>query len=180
MVQYTGSSIMEEKVVRKRTTRKVAKKTVSRKAPTRATSVSNTGSEKNNVALYVSIVVFLLFVGVSVVVGYSDKGEINIDATITNIEQNGTPEEREQLKNIPAQKAKSKGRNGGLIPTTDTDKSAVPTPESTEENASSTESTASSTEEIAEGEESTSEDSEPANDEGITDETPEEITEPEA
>ena len=141
---------MADNVVRKRATRKVATKTV-RKAPTRTESG---GEERRNLMPFVAIAVFVLVIGVSVAVGFSDDGEINIEGTINERRISGTDEEKAALQNIPVQRKRPSAPNGGLVPTTDPNPDSVPKPP-VEETASTT---ATSTDEVLEdGETATTE-----------------------
>ena len=140
---------MAEKVVRKRATKNVATKTTARKAPTR--TESSAGDGQRSLAPFIAIGFFALVVGVSVFLGLSDSGQINVADTLQQKRDSGTDEEREQLKNIPVQNNKPKVKDGGLVPTTDVNPQVlVPTPaDSASSTASSTDASATSTEAVA-------------------------------
>lgn len=169
---------MAEKVARKKTARKVAKRSVARKAPTNIQSESP--RTLRSYLSYIAIGVFIVIVGGSIAVGYMDQGVIDVSGTITERKNNATPEELEEIQNVPTQQAKPRLRDGGLVPTTNVDRSvlnASQQPQS-EEIASTTEESASSTQDTAEDSEVETEASEE------TDATAEpaagETTEPEA
>lgn len=150
---------MDKKIPRKQPAKKTTRKTVSRKAPTKV--AANRARRKNkNVALGVSLVVFCVFVSISIVIGYSDSGQINVSNTISEKKNNGTLEEQEKIKHIPVQQSQQNIPNGGLIPTSDPDQSTrkvieqESTGTSTEQSASSTEASASSTEDVSDTEQS--------------------------
>lgn len=130
------------KVARKSTTTKtMSKKSVSRKAPTPiAESRANKKHSRN--LLIVGVVLFLMVVGVSVAIGFSDKGSIAVSETIRERKENATPDELKEMEQIDTKVRKQVPR-GGLTPTGDTQKpKPKPTPASEPENvASSTEPT---------------------------------------
>lgn len=139
---------MAEPVVRKRATRKVARKTTTRKAPTRETAV-DVSPERSYFPLIV-IGVLILIIGGSVAIGFSDDGQINISDTINNKKIHGTEEEKAALQNIPVQPSRPALPDGGLVPTTQKNPNP-PKPIETDTastTASSTDATASSTDEV--------------------------------
>jgi len=137
---------MEEKVVRKTTAKRVVRKTAARKAPTQ---VADTGAREGRTMLpFVAIGIFIVIVGASVAIGFSDSGQINVENTINYKRDHGTEEEKQELQNIPVQRTRPSVPNGGLVPTTDPDPGAAvvaPEPVAT--------STATSTDETIEGSE---------------------------
>ena len=126
---------MAEKIVRK----KAVKKTTARKAPSRVPQKT----KHSNIGFFIMLGVFLLALGVSAVVGLSDKGAINVADIISDKTKNASPEEKAKFKTIPVQNKSSKP-NGGLVPSNAEDAFKAPEPEL--ENASST---ASSSDAIA-------------------------------
>ncbi len=143
---------MEDNVVRKTTARKVVRKTAVRKAPTQAAPEGV--RERRTMLPFMAIGVFVVIVGASVAVGFSDDGQINVENTINNKRDFGTEEEKEALQNIPVQRARPSAPNGGLVPTADPDPGApAPVPvETGTSTATSTEEGAEASEESSEGE----------------------------
>lgn len=139
---------MPEKVTKKSTTKKVAtKKTTRRKAPTRTKAAP--ASKKPNFIPFIAIGVFMVIVGASIAIGFSDNGVIDINATVAERRSQVAPEEQAQFDNIPVQQARKDVPDGGLVPTNNVDSGAntqtpppAPTPEPTETATSSDESVA--------------------------------------
>lgn len=116
---------MEEKVVRKTTTKRMVRKTAARKAPTQvADTVVRGERERRTLLPFAAIGIFVVIVGASIAVGFSDDGQINVENTINNKRQHGTEEEKQALESIPVQRARPSAPNGGLVPTTDPDPDA--------------------------------------------------------
>ena len=132
---------MEEKVVRKTiaktTTRKVTtlksatsriravKKTAEpssvRRAPTRQVTSIETLSplkktqKKFNVVL-IALPLFLVLLGVSALIGISDKGELDVASAITQRKQNASSDEEKQaLESVPTEQIQASAPNGGLV-----------------------------------------------------------------
>lgn len=137
---------MAEPVVRKQATRRAVRKTAPRKAPTY--EASGEVSAERSYVKFIVIAVFVLIVGGSVAIGFSDSGQINITNTINNKKEYGTPEEKEQLQNIPVQPSRPALPDGGLVPTTAVNPNPPPGP-ATSEVASTTATTTSTTTESA-------------------------------
>ncbi|MFM2381510.1 MAG: hypothetical protein RLZZ76_277 [Candidatus Parcubacteria bacterium] len=164
---------MEEKVVRKTTVRRTTRKRVTpegatptprvravrktaevspvRKAPTRTldTAVSPVSRRRDSRKLKVIILgtfLFSVLLGVSALIGMSDKGELDVASAITERKQSATSEEEKQaLESVPTEQIQPSAPNGGLVGM-GAPEPVVQLPEVT---ASSTEQTASSTEDGA-------------------------------
>lgn len=158
---------MAEKTVRKTTAKKAVRRTTTKKVPAR-TTVARTAAVPARKApvvrtvstpvrshgasgrtFLIGMVLFLILLGVSAAIGYSDKGQLDVEQTIAVRKQNATPEEQQILNNVPTQQQQNNIPNGGLI---GVGKSPKPEPvepvsTSTDETASSSEVSASSTEE---------------------------------
>ena len=121
MLQLPHTFSMEEKVVRKTTVqksvRRVATKTVpartvaktptavlSRKAPSRKSA--NTSAQKNPFpkVFMIVCVLFLVLMGVSFLIGSTDKGELDVAQKIADRKEHATPEEKVILENVGDQK----------------------------------------------------------------------------
>lgn len=147
---------MAEKVVRKRVAKTATRKTATRKAPSRASS--SYSSEEKDVVPFIVLGVFVLVIGISIGVGYLDRGQINVQGTIEYTKEHGTEEEKQKIENLPVQKT-NKVRNNGLVPSTGADREKALQALDKQTNtgkattsASSTDETASSTEASAESE----------------------------
>lgn len=136
---------MEDKVVRKRTTKKVARRTTARKAPTRV-PVEN--KEGRNLLPFVVLGVFTVVIGISVAVGFSGDGQINVADTINERKNNATTEEeRTILETVQVQKQRPAVRNAGLVPSSKVDNSVLPPAPATEVSSSTATSTSAETDE---------------------------------
>jgi hypothetical protein len=155
-----------KKAVRRTTTKKApARKTtarttssVSRKAPVVRTTKTPQSKGASGRTFLIGMIMFLILIGVSVAIGYSDKGPLDVEQTITLRKQNATPEEQQVLNNVPTQQQNTVP-NGGLVGVGKAPKPVVEesTATTTDETASSTDATASSTEEVVEEQEVTPE-----------------------
>lgn len=167
---------MAEKEVRKTTTKRAVRRTATRtvparttarqagvgsvrKAPTRVTASGKT--RRSSKGLIVGISIFVLLIGASAGIGFSDKGQLNVENIIALRKQNASPEEKVTLETVPVQQPKNNIPNGGLV---GMDQSELPPPPvvetSSTTNASSTstveessDASASSTEEAIQAEE---------------------------
>lgn len=156
---------MAEKEVRKTTTKKAVRRTTTktvsartqevktavapRKAPVRVQQ-SSLSERRSPKVLFVGIFIFLVMVGISVGIGLSDKGQVDVAGAITERKQRGTPEEQEAFKTVPVQQNQNNVPNGGLVGTGQSEPVPVvvpPVATTTPSTASSTIGTASSTEE---------------------------------
>jgi hypothetical protein len=176
------ASTSRKTVARKKTTRQTSKTTqvrsdsvvsaatesVSRKAPTVFASEKNKQKQLQKQFIIIGVILFL-GVGTSAVVGYSDKGQINVAQVVEDRNQRvktGATDESDtatELVAVPVQNT-NKSANGGLVglgtggakpkPSTDT---ATSTASSTDITASSTKAVASSTNPAAESASSTEE-----------------------
>ena len=100
---------------------------------------------------FVAIGVFLVIIGVSIGVGFSDVGVIDIQGRIDDKKQNATPDELTELNNIPVQRSLPKAPHGGLVPTEIQPTGSPPAPiETGTSTATSTDESASSTEAVVE------------------------------
>jgi len=158
---------MAEKEVRKTTTKRAVRRTASKTVPARstvrkttATSVRKAPSRvaeapatrtvrRSPKALFAGIFLFLVLLGVSAVIGFSDKGQLDVASAIALRKQGATTqEEKDALENVPTEQAVNALPNGGLVAL---DASEVPPPPpsvvstTTENTASSSDATASST-----------------------------------
>ncbi len=113
---------MEEKVVRKTTARKttvrrVASKTIpartvakaptavsSRKAPPRKSSESVVKKNRSPKAFFIGCFLFLVLIGVSFLIGSTDKGELNVAQKIADRKEQATGEEKAILENVSTPK----------------------------------------------------------------------------
>lgn len=154
---------MAEKEVRKTTTkravRRVATKTVParttarktastsvRKAPSRVATPAQT--RKSPKVFFVGFALFLVLLGVSAAIGFTDKGQLDVEASISLRKQNASPEEQQALNAVPVQQSQAVP-NGGLVGEGPADVVPVLVPENTgSTTASTTDTTASSTEEV--------------------------------
>ena len=162
---------MEEKVVRKTAVKRAPRKSVAtekatpraravrktaepssvsvRKAPTRpAFQQSSSPFPKQSFKkLKVTLLIVFLFsvlLGVSVLIGMSDKGELDVARAISNRKQNASSdEERQTLLSVPTDQIQPTAPNGGLVGM-GASESSVPEP-TIEVSASSTDQSASST-----------------------------------
>lgn len=133
---------MADKVVRKRATKKVATKTTVRKAPTR--TKQSVVSERRNLALPIAGGVFVIILGISVAVGFSDGGQIDITETVAERMNTATPEEQAKMNSLPVQKARTAAPDGGLVPTSDVNPQTPTTPPPPPPETSSTTANATS------------------------------------
>lgn len=123
---------MAEKEVRKTTTKKAVRRTVSktvssrtaerktapastRKAPARAAAVPV--KKKSSIKLFLAgASLFLVLLGISAAIGFSDKGQLDVEGTIALRKQNAkTPEEQQSLEAVPTEQAQNNVPNGGLV-----------------------------------------------------------------
>lgn len=158
---------MEEKVVRKTTVKRTVRKRVApegvtpraravrktaeaapvRKAPTRTPVSTTKNAEGKSDSRKLKIVVlgvalFSVLLGVSALIGMSDKGELDVASAIAQRKQNASPEEKQALESVPTEQTKPSAPNGGLVGM-GAPEPVAPAPEVT---ASTTPQTASSTE----------------------------------
>ena len=156
---------MAEKVVRRTTAKKTVRKTSGvttatrtparrstvssvRKAPTELRSSTSVSRGKTHGKTFIiGLIFFVVLLGVSALIGYSDKGQLNVEATIAKRIQSATPEEQESLKDVPIQQQQTVVPNGGLVGMGQSAPPPPPEPVSTttDSTATSTEETASST-----------------------------------
>lgn len=166
MVEVSVRKTAAKKTVRKAVGRTAAVKRVSRariastepaataprrKAPTSAVTPR---TAKKSMALIIGSSVFVLFIGLSAIIGVTDKGAINVRGIIESRMASATPEERARLEQ--AQKATANNvPDGGLvasgIPEAAPEPMATTTATTTPSTASSTVATASSTDQAADG-----------------------------
>lgn len=125
---------MPEKVVRKTTAKKVVRRTVTktvparstvsktvassvRKAPVRITSTPLTSSSRRKTpkTIFIGIALFIVLLSASIAIGYSDKGELNVENMISMRKQNATGAEQEALSSVPTEQTDSAVPNGGLV-----------------------------------------------------------------
>jgi len=140
---------MADKVVRKPAVRKTAPRSSNRKAPTR--EVGGNGAGRHSKAVFIAIGAFVVFFGMSLAIGFSDSGQINVSSTFNTIRTSGTEEQQEQLRNIPVQQGRSALPDGGLVPSGDVNpEPVVPEPETASSTATTTDETASSTDSVTE------------------------------
>ncbi len=122
---------MAEKEVRKTTAKKTVRRTTTkvaspkttvrktaptavRKAPARIQAVA----PKNQRSLKLFLAggaFFLVLLGISAAIGFSDKGQLNVEGLISARKQNATPEEKVVLEAVPTDQAKNNIPNGGLV-----------------------------------------------------------------
>jgi hypothetical protein len=88
---------MADNIAPRKVAKKTTRKTTTRKAPTRVTR-SATKSKENNLPIFIGIGIFILVLGVSAAVGYSDKGSINVSGVISEKKNSGTEEEKAAIK----------------------------------------------------------------------------------
>lgn len=122
-----------------------------RKAPSRV--VVEQGAPKGRRGIkfvFVGFFLFLILLGVSAAIGYTDKGELDVQNTIAAKKESATPEEKAALDAASVTSAQQSGTpNGGLVgtgaQTPDAGQGAVPTPSAVaSSSASSTPKVASS------------------------------------
>lgn len=154
---------MTEKVVRKTTAKKVVRRTTTktvsgssstakpvrtatRKAPIK-TEVIAPKNRRSPKVLIVGLILFLLVMGVSALIGFSDTGQLNVENTIRERKQNATGDEQAALQSVPIEQAGAGAPNGGLVGMGQTaPEVVVPVATSTDNTSSSSSSlTASST-----------------------------------
>lgn len=162
---------MAEKVVRRTTTKKTVRKTATaatsprasvrrstvsstRKAPTESATASYRGENKQRSKTFIiGCIFFAVLLGVSAMIGYSDKGQLNVEATIASRIKNASPEEQESLRDVPIQQQQTVIPNGGLVGMGQSEPPpAPPAPisTSTDATASSTDVVATTTKEVVE------------------------------
>lgn len=132
-----------KKTVTQTTTAPITKTTttVARKAPTDIAAWNAAGTRAKR--LYaVASVVFLVIIGVSVGIGYSDKGPIVVSEQFQKRLEAADESERKVIENITLPKPVDDKPLGGLV---GTGKSPAPTPPPPAPTASSTEESATST-----------------------------------
>ncbi len=118
-----------------------------RKAPTPVAETKERAA-RSNVLLYAGIGVFAVLLALSAVIGFTDRGAINVQNLIESRMASATPEEKARLEQ--AQKATANNvPDGGLILSDTPDAPAAPVATSTPSTASSTDATASSTEAVS-------------------------------
>jgi hypothetical protein len=158
---------MAEKEVRRTTAKKAVRKTAAtstparttvrrssassvRKAPTQAqVSVSSPAVRKAlNKGFLLGLILFVVLIGVSALIGYSDKGQLDVASTISSRIQNATPEEQETFKTVPVQQGQTENSapNGGLVGMGQPD---IPPPAVENESTSTEEAAATSTDATA-------------------------------
>jgi len=178
MLQLLYTFFMEEKVVhkttaRKTTVRRVASKTIPartvakaptavslRKAPPRKTPEPVVQRSRSPKVFFIGCLLFLILIGVSFLIGSTDKGELDVAKKIADRKENATPEEKVTLENVNAPKpqgvptASLVGTGKGDTQTTPADVQQVGT--STDvTTASSTDTVATTTMQTGEQSEST-------------------------
>ena len=122
---------MTEKVVRKTTAKKGVRRTASktvparytvsksatlgtRKAPVREPALSQ--KQKRSPKIFIiSLILFTLVMGVSALIGFSDKGQLNVENAIRDRKQNATGAEQEALQSVPTEQSGGRAPNGGLV-----------------------------------------------------------------
>lgn len=143
--------VPEGTVPRVRAVRKTAEVSTVRKAPTRTSVFSETnaprkGDSRKLKVLVLGTFLFSVLLGVSALIGMSDKGELDVASAIAQRKQNASPEEKQALESVPTDQVKPSAPNGGLVGMGAPEPAVVP-----EVSASSTAETASSTTESGEG-----------------------------
>jgi hypothetical protein len=127
------SFFMEEKVVRKKTAKPRVRKasvkkipeavpvrepeltTVARKAPTRFSSSVPTRKNKKLKSLGIAFFLCSCAFGVSALIGYTDKGQLDVANTISERRENASEEEKKTLDAISVRSAEGNNPNGGLV-----------------------------------------------------------------
>jgi hypothetical protein len=132
------------KVVSPKTTVRKTVTTTARKAPARVQAVVQT-SRRSPKLLFAGLGFFIVVVGISAAIGYSDKGQLNVEGLISARKQSATPEEKVVLEAVPTEQAKNNIPNGGLVGMGQPEPVIVPPVETSTTTATSTEGTASST-----------------------------------
>ncbi len=105
----------KSRVVKKKNTtirKKAVPKKTARKAPTPIASVRAVEKTNNRMALF-GIVFFILILGVSIVIGLSGEGQINIGTAISTLKENASQEERDKIDSVSVQK---KNTANALVP----------------------------------------------------------------
>lgn len=157
---------MEEKVVRKTTAKKTVRRTPSRtvfartadpistavstrKAPAR---VGAYGAKQNQFSFKVFFIVLLLFcvlLWVSALIGFSDKGQLDVAGKIAERKQNASPEDNQAaldaVNTSPAQSLPTASSLVGMGKDENTPQANSPVSTSTDATASSTSQTATTT-----------------------------------
>lgn len=149
----------EKKKTIKKTTKGTTKQKKITKTPVRkAPSIQSMGTQRQKSKKMLFGVLFLvLMIAVSTVIGFSDKGQINIDATVAKLKENASPEEKDKI-NATAVQGNTQAQNA-LVPSgvpvekPEVKPAATTTASSTADTASSTNQTASSTQEAIESSE---------------------------
>lgn len=161
---------MEEKTVRKTTTKKTVRRVATkkvpartverkptavssvRKAPARVVVASPKNTRRGGKVFLLGFVLFAVLLGISALIGSSDKGELDVAGKIAERKQQATPEEQESLENVnsgsprsvPTASLVGMGDDPGFVPP-----QAEPAIASTtQDTASTTLDTATSTSEV--------------------------------
>jgi cytoskeletal protein RodZ len=99
-------------------------------------------NRKKAKALLIGLPLFLVLLGVSALIGMTDKGELDVARAITERKQNATSDEEKQaLESVPTEQIAPSAPNGGLVGMG----APEPVPVVPEVTASSTADSASST-----------------------------------
>ena len=114
--------VPEGTVPRVRAVRKTAEASPVRKAPTRTaasmstevSSASRADSRKLKVTV-IGVGLFALLLGVSALIGMSDKGELDVASAISQRKQNAGAEEKQALESVPTEQINPSAPNGGLV-----------------------------------------------------------------
>lgn len=165
---------MAERVTQRKTSRsttslKGGTSTAPRKAPAR--TASEPPRRRVSYFLLAGVASYFLILGASIAVGYSDKGQLDVQGIVGQRQREATtPEEQRQIKTLPVQNQANRNNtpHGGLVPTTDSDPQTVAAQErarqqqqaatSSDASATSTEQTATSTDPEPTGEQPAAED----------------------
>ncbi len=158
---------MTEKVVRKTTAKKVVRRTTTktvsgsssaakpvrtttRKAPVKTVVVASK-TRRSPKVLIVGFTLFLLVMGASALIGFSDTGQLSVENTIRDRKQNATGDEQAALQSVPIEQAGAGAPNGGLVGMGQAaPEVAVPVATSTDDTSSSSASVSASSTSSAE------------------------------
>ena len=110
-----------KKTVRRSTTKVVAPKTTVRKtapiavrkAPARV-QTAPPKSRRTPKLFLAGGALFLVLLGISAAIGFSDKGQLNVEGLISARKQNATPAEKVALEAVPTDQAKNNIPNGNI------------------------------------------------------------------
>ena len=122
MVEKEVRKTTAKKTVRRTTTKVVSPKTTVRKtAPTAVRKApariqtSTPKSRRSPKLIIAGAAFFLVLLGISAAIGFSDKGQLNVEGLISARKQNATPAEKVALEAVPTDQAKNNIPNGGLV-----------------------------------------------------------------